>query len=464
MMATRTIPADDGNDYEVLPDVLGDGGQGSVHLGRRIATGDAVAIKRILGGARREPARNRELQIALKLGQQSPPHLLAPLTWLVDGDDLLLVMSLAERSLADELIAYSGGLPEDALLLVLRDVTAGLVELAEAGILHRDLKPGNVLLHAGAWRLADFGMSRDLDVRTATTTFTHGGTPPYWAPERWRGQPATAKSDLYALGCLAHELATGAWPFPGRDMADQQYQHLHTPAPATPVSPTLARWILRLLDKDPARRPQDAAAALSALPAAAPPPGSLAAAALGLERRQQQHAAEAGHRTTAAENRAAARRQALADLADLCANAAEHARQQLPDLRWDDHGDVHRFHIDDTRLDLILWPQADLRSEGGLVLAGEVVTVIRGQRRLSANLVCEMHDGRQHWYLDAFTRHPLAPDVIGSPTGFPMEDLLIQYRKLHQGGDHSWERHRQLLSPDVIIEVLTELLHTAARP
>ncbi|MFL6140532.1 MAG: hypothetical protein ACJ72N_01510 [Labedaea sp.] len=69
-------------------------------------TGDAVAIKRILGGARREPARNRELQIALKLSRHPPPHLLAPLTWLVDDDDLLLVMPLAERSLADELLGH----------------------------------------------------------------------------------------------------------------------------------------------------------------------------------------------------------------------------------------------------------------------------------------------------------------------------------------------------------------------
>lgn len=463
MMATRTFHADDGNEYEVLSDVLGEGGQGSVHLGRHISTSVAVAVKRILGGARHRPARNRELQIALKLGQQHPSHLLAPLTWSVDGHDLLLVMPLAERSLADELIEDPAGLVEDALLLVLRDVTAGLVELAETGVVHRDLKPGNVLLHAGAWRLADFGMSRDLDVRTATTTFTYGGTLPYWAPERWRGQPATHKSDLYALGCLAHELATGTWPFPGFDRTDQQYQHLHAPAPAAPVSPTLARWILRLLDKDPARRPQDAAAALIALPTAARP-GSLAAAALGIEHRRQQHAVEEGHRATVAENRAAARRQALADLTDLCATAAEHARQQLPDLRWDDHGDVHRFHIDDTRLDLILWPRADPPIAEGLVLAGEVVTVVRGQRQRSANLVCEMNDDRQHWYLDEFTRHPLARDVLGPPTGFSLDEFLIQYRKLRRGGDQSWERDRRQLSPDVIIEVLTDLLHAAARP
>jgi hypothetical protein len=126
---TSTAQASDGNDYEVLPDSLGSGGQGSVHRGRRPADGSHVAIKRIAGEAGRGGAGNRELQIALKVGQQTRQHLLAPLAWAIDGDDLLLIMPLADRSLAEALVDHPDGLDEESLLTVLRDVTAGLVEL-----------------------------------------------------------------------------------------------------------------------------------------------------------------------------------------------------------------------------------------------------------------------------------------------------------------------------------------------
>lgn len=463
-MATTTFQADDGAEYEILSDALGRGGQGTVHVGRRRGDDGAVAIKRILGGATRGPDRNRELQIALKLGQRPPQRLVAPLTWAVDGEDLLLVMPLADRSLADELAEHRGGLSEGVQLAVLRDITTGLAQLHSAGIVHRDLKPGNVLLYAGRWHMADFGISRDLDVRTATVTFQHAGTAPYTAPERWRGQPATHKSDLYALGCIAHELATGIWPFPGRDLAEQQHQHLHTPPPATPVSPSLARWILRLLDKDPARRPQDAEAARATLPATpTQPAGQLAAAALQLAQHRQQQGAGNNRTISAAEARAVERRQALADLADICASAADRVRPDLPDLRWDNHGDVQRFHVDDIRLDLALWMEPAMREEDGLVLAGEVSAIVNGRRRCVANLVGEVDDGQQRWYLDTFTRHPFTRGG-GPPVGFSANEFFTHYRKARQEGDHSWIRQRQPLSPDLIVGILTELLLEAAQP
>jgi serine/threonine protein kinase len=197
---TSTFQADDGHEYEILSDSLGAGAQGAVRRGRRVADDYPVAIKRLTDGAGRGPEANRELQIALKLHRQDSQHLLVPLTWAIDGADLLLVMPLADHSLAAERADHENGRAEDALLPVLRDVTSGLVELHAAGIVHRDLKPDNVLLYEGRWCLADFGISRDLDVRTATLTFQDHGTAPYVAPERWRAQPATHKSDLLLSG------------------------------------------------------------------------------------------------------------------------------------------------------------------------------------------------------------------------------------------------------------------------
>ncbi|MFD0635374.1 protein kinase family protein [Catenulispora yoronensis] len=165
--------ADDGQEYEILTDTLGFGGQGTVFRARRVADGHEVAVKRIAAAA------PRELEIAEKvmsLGQ--PEQLLVPFASASDGPDLLLFMPLAlEGSLADEIAARPGGWDESEVLAIVHDIVAGLIELNAAGIVHRDLKPANILLYQGRWHLADFGMSRDLDVRTATLTYTMGGTP-----------------------------------------------------------------------------------------------------------------------------------------------------------------------------------------------------------------------------------------------------------------------------------------------
>ncbi|GAB3435068.1 serine/threonine-protein kinase [Flindersiella endophytica] len=463
-MITTTCQADDGHQYEFSLATLGHGGQGTVHTGRRRADRRAVAIKRIVGGAMRGPDANRELQIALKLGQQAPGHLLAPLTWSVAGDDLLLVMPLADRSLADELAGLRYGLAEESQLVVLRDITSGLSELQTAGIVHRDLKPGNVLLYDGRWRLADFGMSRDLDARTATNTFRYGGTMPYLAPERWRGQPATHKSDLYALGCIAHELATGSRPFLGVEPAELQDQHLHAPPSDTPASPALARLILRLLDKDPARRPQDADAVLAALPGANGLPGGLAEAALKLAQRRRRQTVEQSQMASGVEARAAERRQALADLEDICASAAGRMRQDLPDLRWDNHGDVQRFHFDGIHLDLVLWMQTMPSGNEDLILAGEVSAVANHGHQRLANLICEADGDRQHWYLDTFVRHPLARTSDLRPTGLRWDDFIQHYDAVRQLGEHhTWQRRRKTLSADLILAILIDLLTEEAQ-
>jgi hypothetical protein len=453
---TSTFKADDGHEYEILSDTLGVGAQGAVRRGRRGADDRPVAIKRITDGAGRGPEANRELQIALKLHRQDSQHLLVPLSWAIDDIDLLLVMPLADRSLATELAEHQDGLAEDALLPVLRDVATGLVELHAAGIVHRDLKPDNVLLYDGRWCVADFGISRDLDVRTATVTFQGAGTVPYVAPERWRSQPATHKSDLYALGCIAYELATGHTVFTG-DQDTQRHHHLHTPPPAAPVGPTLARWVSRLLDKDPARRPQDPAAALAALPQAPAPPGRLAAEAWRAQQARSQHAAMQGRAMTAAEFAAAERRQALADLSDLCASVDEQARRDVPDLRWDDHGDIQRFGVDDVRMEFILW--RTIQDRDGLILVGEVSTVVRGARRCAANIVCERNGDHIQWFLDTVTRNASA-GIVEVPGGFAEEaDFFIHYDHRQRGGQHA--THRQPLTADAALDLLCNLLEAS---
>jgi serine/threonine protein kinase len=119
---------------------------------------------------------------------------------------------------------------------------------------------------AGRWRIADFGIARDLAEETATYTFAGAGTMPYMAPELWENRPATVKTDLYALGVLAYEVLAGVRPFPGPDEPRFRDQHLYAvPADLTGVAPGVRRLVLRMLAKNPASRPQDARAVLEEL-------------------------------------------------------------------------------------------------------------------------------------------------------------------------------------------------------
>lgn len=458
-----TFQGDDGNEYEMARDPLGKGAQGAVYRGRRCSDDTEVAVKRIVDGADHRPENNRELQIALRLGEASRQYLLAPLTWAVDGTDLLLVMPLAERSLADELAEHPEGLADDAVVPILRDITTGLVELRAAEIVHRDLKPGNVLFYDGRWHVADFGMSRDLDVRTATETFRYGGTLLYWAPERWRGQPATYKTDLYALGCVGYELVTGHLPFPGPDAARLQHQHLHVEPPPVPAGPVLARCIMRLLDKDLAARHQDAQAVLAALPAGTTVPGPLAAAGLQRAQRRQQQAAAQASAATATETIMTQRRQALADLGDICASAADSARQQLPDVVFTTHGDNYRFSIDDVEVVFIVWQP--FVNHHGAVLAGEVSAVVNDRRRCVANIVCEKDEAdRLSWCFETFTRNAMA-GIVEAPVGFDDDSTYFEhYRQFLQGGLYARERQRRPLSAGLIVEVLAGLLMEPTQP
>ena len=192
-----------------------------------------------------------------------------------------LVMPYVDGESLRARIARGGGLRIVDAVGVLRDVARALAYAHERGIVHRDIKPDNVLLHAGSAVVADFGVAKALDVArrtpgiasqgTLTAAGASLGTPGYMAPEQIAADPdADYRVDIYAFGVTAYETLTGKTPFHGR--APHALLAAHLSEPPTPINdvrldipPALASLVMRCLEKDPDKRPQNAGQILAAL-------------------------------------------------------------------------------------------------------------------------------------------------------------------------------------------------------
>ena len=162
-------------------------------------------------------------------------------------------MPKADKSLRDHLGENGDRLSLNDTVQVLSDVAQALAAL-DGQVVHRDIKPDNILLLDGRWCLADFGISKYAEATTAPDTRKYAMTPPYAAPEQWRGDRATSATDVYALGVVAYELLAGELPFAG---PDYRGQHLTiTPESIHGVPPKLQSLIDECLYKAPEARPR----------------------------------------------------------------------------------------------------------------------------------------------------------------------------------------------------------------
>lgn len=172
-----------------------------------------------------------------------------------------LVMPLvAGESLAQRLTAQ-GALELKEVLRIGMQAAAGLAAAHEQGLVHRDVKPANILLEKGVERavLTDFGLARAADDVTLTRWGVIAGTPQYMSPEQARGEPLDGRSDLFSLGCVVYEMATGVSPFRTDTVMATMRRLVDDPPQAIEsLNPELPRWFIgivnRLLEKDPARR------------------------------------------------------------------------------------------------------------------------------------------------------------------------------------------------------------------
>lgn len=266
----------------VLDRVIGSGATGRVWRGRRRQDGAPVAVKLLREEFAREPVTvGRFLRQRTVLRTLQHPHLVRVHDLVAEGDVLAVVMDLVD---GEDLRRLAGrrSLRTDQTLAVLGQVAEALGAIHVADVVHRDVKPENVLVrwpdrepHA---LLTDFGLAGAAAGPTDLTRLSQLlGTPAYTAPELVTGRPAVPATDVYALGVMAYELLSGQRPFPASNTAALLHAHVES-EPVRPPGLAAPVWdLLRaMLAKDPADRPTPAAVAadLAAARAAGalPPP------------------------------------------------------------------------------------------------------------------------------------------------------------------------------------------------
>lgn len=231
---------------------LGQGGMATVFLGLQPSTGRRVAIKTLpkaqLSNAQAVARFEREARVLANLQH---PHILPLIDYGEMGDyKFLVVPYLAHGDLEDRLQRVAGALDPAESRRILVQLAEALDHAHRQGVIHRDLKPGNVLLdEQGNAMLADFGIAFEAGSDRLTGVGFTVGTPEYMAPEQVNGQPE-ARSDLYALGILAFRLLTGSLPFKGSNATATLLLQRDTPAPdPRQFNPTLSEDVVAFLHR-----------------------------------------------------------------------------------------------------------------------------------------------------------------------------------------------------------------------
>jgi len=249
-----------------LDEALASGGMGQVWRATDELLGRLVAIKVLHDGTPTQTPggadfRERFREEARHSAALSHPNIATVFDFGDDHDHPYLVMELVEGENLATIVAQRGGLPPDEVASLVGQAALALQAAHGAGVVHRDIKPANIMVTAGGMvKLTDFGIARLAAGSGLTRTGEVLGTPHYLAPEQAQGQPATAASDVYALGVVAHELLTGERPFDGESMVATALAHVSQPAPELPetVPEPLRSAVMAALAKDPQQRPASA--------------------------------------------------------------------------------------------------------------------------------------------------------------------------------------------------------------
>ena len=240
---------------------------GLVYRGVLEPTGETVAIKVLKRALSRDEVYRQRFEREARIARQvQHKHLVSVLDAGADDGFHYLVMAYVDGMSLDERIEAQGPQPFDECLRIVSELASGLDALHAEGLVHRDVKPSNVMLDQdGAVGLTDFGLARGRGLTVLTRPGEVMVTLDYLAPELISGTPASPASDIYALGCVAYECLTGKPPFAGRSMFEVAVAHVEDeprdPVLARPELPSAVGWgLLQALAKDPGTRPTTAKA------------------------------------------------------------------------------------------------------------------------------------------------------------------------------------------------------------
>jgi hypothetical protein len=263
------------DDYDVEREV-GRGGMAVVYRAKERALHRPVALKvlppELALGASVVDRFKREAQMAASLDH---PNIIPVYRVGQSGSLLYLAMRFVEGRALDAIIATQGALPVPVVVLVLRAAGTALTYAHEHGIVHRDIKGGNILVDRdGRVIVTDFGVARAVESASVTVSGSMIGTPYFMSPEQCAGKVAGPQSDQYSLGVVAFQMLTGTVPFQAETLAAIMHHHFFTPVPDVSVArgdvpPELAAVLARVLTKDPAHRyptTRDMLAAIEAIP------------------------------------------------------------------------------------------------------------------------------------------------------------------------------------------------------
>jgi eukaryotic-like serine/threonine-protein kinase len=234
---------------------LGHGAMSTVDLARDVELDRPVALKRLAENrARDDELRKRFLREARLAARLADPHIVRVYDVGEDGGRPFIAMEYVEGETLAELVARNGALPADDAVELGMQLCHGLAAVHRAGLVHRDVKPHNLLLREdGELKVSDFGIAFGADGTRLTVAGTVLGTAAYLAPEQARGEDVTAAADIYATGAVLYELLTGRPPRTPTTLAD--LVDVTEIAPPAGAPPAVAQIVMHCLSAEPGDRP-----------------------------------------------------------------------------------------------------------------------------------------------------------------------------------------------------------------